>query len=211
MGKGAQADPDLHAGAALNQSVSQATQPSDELIRKACDGDASALEELVRAVYPLVLRWARVAIGDEDDAQDLAHEVLVRVLRTLGSYRGEARFTTWLYRIVRNAALDRETKGRRRREREMKVALLTPWDSSGPDPAADLDHSELRRAVMRHFAELPPRQREVFDMCELRGLSSTEVGNELGISPSTVRVNLLKARRSLRKGLLELSPTQEPV
>ena len=59
MGKGAQADPDLYAGAALNQSVSQATQPSDELIRKACDGDASALEELVRAVYPLVLRWAR--------------------------------------------------------------------------------------------------------------------------------------------------------
>jgi RNA polymerase sigma-70 factor (ECF subfamily) len=156
--------------------------------------------------YPLVRRWTRVRLDDPDEAEDLTQDVLIRVLRKLDTFKEQARFTTWLYQVVRNAALDRSKQRRRKmaREEDLEVAHNAPGESR--DLAQETDRARILARVRECFRELPERQREVFDMADLQGLTSPEIAERLGISASTVRVSLLKARRTIRGMILESDP-----
>ncbi|HZD04583.1 MAG TPA: sigma-70 family RNA polymerase sigma factor [Longimicrobiales bacterium] len=175
-------------------------------MRRAQDGDEGARAELVRRVYPLVVRWARVRTGGRADAEDVAHDALVRVLGRLGTFRGEARFTSWVYRVVRNVAVDRGQRRTRREGREVDLERAGRLPSTATDPVRLTERRELLERVRQAFMALPPRQREVFDMADLQGLTSPEIAEKLGIAPSSVRVTLLNARRSVRRALLERDP-----
>ncbi len=177
---------------------------SRELVRNAQKGDRSALRALVTRAYPIVRRWALVRTGDPTEAEDLTQDVIVQVIRRLESYRGTARFATWLYALTRNAAIDR----RRREERRVRVPAGPAWVEElapeRPEPADEaLDRKLLGALVRTFFRELPERQREVFDLADLQGLSSPEIAEMLGIEPVSVRAHLFKARRTLRKRILE--------
>jgi len=177
---------------------------SRELVRNAQKGDRSALRALVTRAYPIVRRWALVRTGDPTEAEDLTQDVLVQVIRRLESYRGTARFGTWLYALTRNAAIDR----RRREERRVRVPTGPAWVEElapeRPEPADEaLDRKRLGALVRTFFRDLPERQREVFDLADLQGLSSPEIAEMLGIEPVSVRAHLFKARRTLRKRILE--------
>ncbi len=180
--------------------------PAD-LVDGARQGDESALRALAERAYPVVHRWALVHTGNPMDADDLTQDVLVHMIRRIESFQGDARFSTWLYTVTRNAAADRHRKRTRRtRLAETPKAYweLLPADSS--DPAKETERRELGEMLRVFFDRLPDRQREVFDLVELQGLSGTEVSELLGIEPVSVRAHLFKARTRLRSLILKTSP-----
>lgn len=177
------------------------------LVQRAQAGDGEGLRALVEAAYPAVRRWALVHTGDPADADDLTQDVMIQMIRRLDSYQGDARFSTWLYTVTRNAASDRFRVARRRaRILEDPKAVESVAPSGQPAPDGGLDAGKVRSAVMRFFRELPLRQREVFDLVELQGLTSPEAAEHLGIEPVSVRANLFKARRALRARILASHP-----
>jgi RNA polymerase sigma-70 factor, ECF subfamily len=175
------------------------------LAQRARDGNAAAFEELARRVHARVRPWARRLTGDVDDADDVAQLVLLRLHERGSAFEGRSRFTTWLYRVTRNVARDR------RRLEDRRAALLERraqhTDASldlADDSAARSDEDTMRiaRLIQAYFVELPPRQREVFEQAELRGRTTTEIAEALGIEEATVRVTLMKARRAIRARML---------
>lgn len=149
--------------------------------------------------------------GDPDEADEVVQLALIRVHRGLGSFRGESRFTSWLYRIVANAAAElRRTRVRRERLLGEEMAgpglagVAANW--SEPIGPRELDAARLTRVVLARFRELPERQREVFDLVDLQGHAPVEVAEMLGLEPVTVRTNLLRARRAIRVKIIESHP-----
>jgi RNA polymerase sigma-70 factor (ECF subfamily) len=178
-----------------------------ELVSRAQAGDEEALRDLVSRAYPLVHRWALVRTGDPTEADDLTQDVLVQLVKRLDAYGHGARFTTWLYTVTRNAALDRHRRVRRRQQvYENPHARDAARAEPAPDPGVLADRFALVEVVRAFFQDLPPRQREVFDMGDLQGLTSVEIAERLGIEPVSVRAHLFKARRTLRARILERHP-----
>lgn len=183
------------------------TEIGPDLVERARRGDPDALETMVARAYPAVRRWALVRTGDPAEADDLAQDVLVQVIRKLDSWEGASRFSTWLYTVTRNAAADRfrRQKRRQRLEDDPRVAVAVVPDA----PVRPDEHTgrrEVADVVRTFFQELPARQREVFDLADLQGLSSPEIAARLGIEPVSVRASLFKARRTLRARILEAYP-----
>ena len=181
-------EPDLDAAAA-------------SLIGAAREGDEEAWSRLVRAVHPRVYRWALGLCRDPDEADDIAQDALVRLYRHLPGFAGRSRFTVWLYRITWNAAAARRRQSwwRRRAPLEELVATGT---MTGDDPEDCIDAARTAALARAAFAELPPRQRAIFDLADLQGYAPVEIAELLGMNPATVRVHLLKARRAVRAKLL---------
>jgi RNA polymerase sigma-70 factor (ECF subfamily) len=172
-----------------------------ELIRRAQEGDDAAFAALAAAWHPQVFRWACGMVEDPDDADDVAQQVLVRLYAHLGRFRGQARFSTWLYQITRNAARDaRRRRGRRLRAHERMLTADPPPATVAP--VDDSGRAELAEHARAALAGLPERQRAVFDLVELQGYAAREAADLLGISPPTARSHLLRARRALRAALL---------
>jgi RNA polymerase sigma-70 factor (ECF subfamily) len=169
-------------------------------------GDDAAFDTLARRLRDRVRAWARRLVGDNDEAEDVAQLVLVRMHERLDEFEGRSRFASWLYRITRNVAIERHRVEARRSAllaRELgRGQLDLPAESIGEND----DSSRLHQLVVRQFAELTPRQREVFELVELRGGSIADVAAQLGIEASTVRVLLLRARRTIRMKMLEAHP-----
>lgn len=190
--------------------MTNATDAGDitpDLVQRARDGEPDALRNLVARAYPLVQRWARVHTGEPAEADDLTQDVLVQVLRRLDGWRGGGRFTTWLYAVTRNAAADRHRSLRRRRAREANVRAVPELTGDpAPPPDARADRHHIRTVVEELFRELPARQREVFDLSELQGMSTADVAELLGLEPVSVRAHLFKARRALRGRILARHP-----
>lgn len=175
------------------------------LVRRVRGGNSSAFEELARRVRDRVRSWARRVV-DEDDAEDVAQIVLVRMHERLGEFEGRSRFGSWLYRITRNVALERRRAETRRNallaREHSAIARVTP-DAIDTD---EVDAARIRRLIVAHFEALSPRQRAVFELVELGGVPANDVAERLGIEASTVRVLLLRARRTMRAKMLAEHP-----
>lgn len=174
-----------------------------ETLERARRGEEEALERLVEAAYPFVRRWALVHTGDPAEADDLTQDVLITMIRTLDSYRGGAAFSTWLYSVTRNAAMDRHRRVRRRQrltEDDRTRVALEPTPS--PSPSDEVEREQLRTLLTRYLRSLPERQREVFDLVELQGMATAQAAELMGIEPVSVRAHLFKARRHLRAVIL---------
>ncbi len=175
------------------------------LIARARGGDTAAFTELVRSCRSLIYRWSVVAIGDPDDAEDVTQEVLVRLHGNLERYRTGSRFTSWLFRITRNAATDR-LRSRRRQHRLLEEGRVIHAATTGESPADRVMHDEIER-ILRSFLEaLPGRQRQALDLIDIQGHSPAEAATMLGLDAGTVRTHLHRARRTLRSRLLEEHP-----
>src|SRR4051812_30914860 len=145
-----------------------------------------------------VRNWAQAFTDDADDAEDVTQDVLILLHRRLPQFEGKSRFSTWLYRITRNVALDRQrrTSRRARRLETMDAPIGTTMTRE------DFDEATLARLVLHYFDQLPARQREVFELSDIQGLSAPEIAERLGLKPVTVRANLFKARRTIRTCML---------
>jgi len=141
--------------------------------------------------------------GDPDDAEDVAQVVLMKTLNSLASFDGRSRVTSWVYRITRNASLDRQ----REKRQEQRLSEKAEWlaETRAPeleDPLDDIEMKRTLRLIRTLVTELPMTQREVFDLVDLQGLRPAEAARLLEMNPNTLRVHLLRARRRMRKEML---------
>lgn len=136
-------------------------------------------------------------VNDHDTAQDIVQEAFIRVHGALGRFRGEARFSTWVYRIVVNVSLNRVRQDRLRSERELRSVALA---STAPAPEAD-GTEDVRAHLERALHELPTLQRAVLILRHLEGLSTRQVSEILHCSEGSVKTHLFRAIRGMRKKL----------
>jgi RNA polymerase sigma-70 factor (ECF subfamily) len=168
-----------------------------ELLAACRRGDARALEELVRLTHRRVYGLAVRLVGDRYEAEDVAQEAYLRMFRGLAGFREEARFETWMHRIVTNAAINQL----RRRGRFGELLEDEELEVPAPDRSQELAVS--RDELERVLAALPSGQRAVVVLKDVYGLSCREIGDELGIEEGAVKVRLHRARKRLREALSE--------
>lgn len=135
-------------------------------------------------------------VGDPDDARDVTQEVYLRAFRGLDGFRGDARFSTWLYRITANRASTHLRRRRRHRHSELPDEICAPGDTDGPQHTVD-----LREDLVRAIAELPVKLRSVVVLRDIYDFSHAEIARELSISESAAKVRLHRARQRLRSDL----------
>lgn len=174
------------------------------LARSAAAGDDRAFAALVRELHPRLFRWALIRTGDPDGADDLVQHTLVRIHQALRQYRGESSVFTWSFRIMTRLANDATRKDLRRRGLLAGMAreMEGPEGDGGPHPAHAIHASDAVKRIGAFLAELPARQREIFNLVDLEGITPQEASQMLEMEPATVRANLFKARRALRTRLL---------
>lgn len=174
-------------------------EPSDhELIRGAQRGEERAFEELVRRHEERAIRVALALIANREDARDLAQEAFLRVFRNLERFDFEHEFTTWLYRIVTNLAIDHLRKRRPAMStsaEEEEEADLDLADPEGPPPSRALEQMETAERVRACIDRLAPHFRSVMILRELEGLPCTEIARIVGATHVTVRWRLHRGRK----------------
>lgn len=183
-------------------------QTDDGLVVLARQGDMDAFAALVRRHQDPVYRALYRLVSSEQDAQDLAQEVFLRVYRSLDSFTGAAAFATWLHRITRNAATD-WLRARRRQLPAMPWPGPAESDSAAarepPSPEGSAEDSVLRRAqafALRQALErLPPDARQVLLLRHLQHLNYDQIASALQVPVRTVETRLYRARAALRKTL----------
>jgi RNA polymerase sigma-70 factor, ECF subfamily len=165
----------------------------NELVRRAIQGEETALRTLYSRYAPRVYAVVRRVAGDDALAEDWAQEAWIRVFRALPRFRGDSAFSTWLHRVAVNSAL----QGRRSRARhdEREVPLLPAHPARGSDPTV------LRITLERAMARLPDGMRRVLVLHDVEGFTHDEIGTALGISPGTSKSQLFKARAKMREML----------
>jgi RNA polymerase sigma-70 factor (ECF subfamily) len=172
-----------------------------DLIAAAQAGDRAAFDELVRRTHADTYTLALRLTGNEEDARDVAQEAYLRAYRGLRRFRGDAQFSTWLYRITANCAAT--YLGRRARHRhdilDDTVQLADP--RTDHDPQLRADASDLRTRLLEALDDLPPRLRAVVVLRDVYDLSHEDIAAELGISESAAKVRLHRARHKLRAHL----------
>lgn len=176
-----------------------------ELIARAQKGDRAAFAALVRAHQDEVYTLARRLVGDPHLASDVAQEALIRAWRALPKFRGEARLSTWLYRITVNTSWTHKDRA----NRHAASPIDEHYDIAAPEGA---DHPvvageilELRGRLRAALDRLPEGQRKVVVMKDIHGWSHAEIAEATGISVTAAKVRLHRARARLAKDLEEAS------
>jgi len=172
-------------------------------LRRISEGDQEAAEELIRQVYPQVLRIVRRNLARRDSEEDVVQEILVKVLSSLASYKGKAPFEHWVSRIAVNACLNRLRAEQVRPEwrwadlPETQVAALDAV-VAGKGLAPDQELSI--RDVVNHLLEnLSPQDRLIIRMMEIEGLTVKEICSRTGWSGTFIRVRAFRARQKLNR------------
>jgi len=181
-----------------------------EIIQKVIDGDRNAFEELVitnqKNVYNLALKMTR----NEEDALDLSQEAFIKAFNQLSNFRGESRFSVWLYRLTYNLCID----FLRKKKPDANTISLNYEDDNNeaapleiPDlrnlPEDSAIRSEMRETIDKGIEELPSKHREVLVMREITGMSYDEMADTLNVSVGTIKSRLARARLKLVEILME--------
>ncbi|HYG61248.1 MAG TPA: RNA polymerase sigma factor [Thermoanaerobaculia bacterium] len=184
---------------ALLPAAAPTALSDEEVVARVLAGDTSLFEILMRRYNQRLFRVARGIVTDDAEAEDVTQDAYVRAFRDLASFRGEARFSTWLTRIACHEALARA----RKRRRLVSIGGDEPPEppTETPGPEKELANRELH-AILREAVEiLPDPLRSVFCLREIEGLSTEETADALGLTVENVRVRLHRAKRSLRERL----------
>ena len=185
-----------------------AAEASDvELARRIAAGEPAAFETLMRRHNRTLFRTARAILRDDAEAEDALQEAYLQAYRGIGGFRGEARLSTWLARIVANEALMRL----RKRARRAEIVPLQPGvpetdidnvaDNMDQTPERSAQRVEMRRLLEAEIDSLPDDYRVVFVLRAVEELSVEDTAEALRIPQATVRTRLFRARSLLREGL----------
>lgn len=195
-------DPSRNPSDESGSNLSEA--PSDELVRRSSTGERGAFDELVRRTHRDAYGLALRLTGDEEDARDVVQDAYLRAYRGLDRFRGEARFSTWLYRIVANCASTHLGKRRRHRHDELPDEALVADPRPDDDPGLRGDVIDLRDRLDHAIRELPAGLRAVVVLRDVYELPHDAIAEELGISVGAAKVRLHRARRRLREQVFPL-------
>ncbi len=197
---------DFHDSAPRRQpsgpvSVTDSTEPMETdtaIVRRAIDGDERAMRLLWNQHAPHVDAVVRRLAGDPDLAEDIAQEVWIQIFRALPSWRGDAKFSTWVHRVAINRALNALRRTRR-------LALLeTGIEEESAAVEQDSERSMLAQTIDEAARKLAPGARTVFLLHDVEGYTHEEIATELGITPGGSKSQLFKARAKLRRLLAPL-------
>lgn len=176
-----------------------------ELVERIKANDARAMEALMRRHNRLLYRTARAILRNDTDAEDAVQDAYIRAYRALGTFRGEAKLSTWLVRIAANEAL-------MRRRRNVRLAEVVPIDGTVEEPEPDMNREEggperealrgqMRRLLEARIDALPDGYRAVFMLRGVEELSVEETAAALDMPEATVRTRHFRARALLRAAL----------
>src|SRR5208337_1966398 len=207
-------------GACLEFAGKASAQPSliseaDErsLIRRAQEGDRVAFDALIRLYDQNVLRLALQVVGSPEEARDLYQEAFLKVYRSIHQFRLEAKFTTWLYRVVMNVCLDHLRRQKTRKEvavpqpeeGQPEFLQTVPDDRPTLDPERATHSREISRRIQVALEGLNPRERLVFELKHYQGLRLRAIGEICKTSEQTVKNCLFRATKKLRTELGDLA------
>jgi RNA polymerase sigma-70 factor (ECF subfamily) len=210
---GSGSGPALRPGTAAdpNMGVREGLDPTSDaaIMLRVAEGDETSFTYLAEKYHRPMIHFLFRMVGNQAIAEELAQEVFLRVYRARGSYRAEARFTTWLYRIATNLAVNyaRDTRNERSAH---AVYLDQPDEETGtsPDLADDEPSAEERllrdermAAIRRHVMALPERQRMAVLMHKYQGMDYRQIGEVLKLSESATKSLLFRAYQTLREKL----------
>ena len=171
------------------------------LIDRARQGDETAFASLVERYQDRVYRLALRICGNSHDAEEAAQEAFVAAWRGLPAFRGESRFSSWLYQLTSNAAIDLLRREKRHRGNVPIEEEILPL--SGDSPQQNAENAELRRSLQTALMTLTPEHREIFLLRQMQQLSYEEIGGMLGLESGTVKSRLNRAQKQLRQNLLQ--------
>jgi len=171
----------------------------DRLVAAARDGDRPAFDELVRRTYVDTYTLALRLTAHEEDARDVVQDTYLRAWKGIGEFRGDAAFSTWLYRITANTAYTTVKRRRRHRADALDAMIEEPVETrieAQPEESAEQSAALARLAgAVEH---LPAKLRVLVVLKDVYGLSHEEIAEELGISVSAAKVRLHRGRKRLR-------------
>lgn len=174
-----------------------------ELVGAAQQGDRQAFEELVRLTYADTFTLACRLTGNQEDAGDVVQDAYLRAWRGIGKFRGEAQFSTWLYRITANAAATHVRKRYRHRAEPIDDLNEPVEERLEVQPAAAAESAETLERLAAAVDGLPPKLRALVVLKDVYGLPHEAIAEELGITVTAAKVRLHRARRRLRDVLYE--------
>lgn len=173
-----------------------AAADEQRLILQAQSGDRAAFRSLVERYMKHAYNVAYGFVNDHDDAEDVAQEAFVRVHRSLGSFRSDSAFSTWLYRIVANLSLN----SIRQKKSATQHVVRYPDESliAAADTLSGTEQTDLRANIERALHELPTLQRAVVILRHLNGMSTRQVSEILQCSEGTVKTHLHRGLKKMR-------------
>jgi RNA polymerase sigma-70 factor, ECF subfamily len=184
------------------------------LVREAQRGNRAAFEELVRHYDGAVLRLAMHLTGSDLEAQDIYQEAFLKAYKSVGNFRFECSFYTWIYRIVTNLCLDHLRKRTVRKEdapvavdaqgEQYDVLEQVPDGRAASNPERELMTRELGKRINHALDRLTPRERMVFELKHYQGLKLRTVGEILNTTEETAKNTLFRATQKLRGALADM-------
>ena len=179
-----------------------------ELVVRALSGREDSFEELVRRYQRPIVAYVYRMVGDYDAALDLTQEVFIRVYNSLGRYRAEFKFSTWIYRIAHNAAIDHLRRVGASRTEEMTVegeggnSFEKPLASKALTPEQETERGERRAEIEEVVGQLPHAYRELIVLRHSHDLSYDEIAEVTGLPLGTVKNRIFRAREAMRELLV---------
>lgn len=179
-----------------------------ELIQQLRAGDEGAFKSLVANYQDLVYNTALGIVQNSEDAEDVAQEVFIQVYRSIDQFKGDARLSTWIYRITTTKALDHIRSRKRKKRFAFITSLFGPNDELVHEPVdfqhpgVALDRKEQAALLFRMIEQLPENQKLAFTLHKTEELSYQEIADVMQLSVSAVESLLFRARQNLRR-LLE--------
>lgn len=180
-----------------------------ELITRALAGREESFEELVRRYQRPIVAYVYRMVGDYDSALDLTQEVFIRIYNSLGRYRPEFKFSTWIYRIAHNAAIDHLRRSDSSRTEDLEVegeggqTFQRPLASKAPTPEQLSERNERRGEIEEVIRQLPPAYRELIVLRHAHDFSYDEIAEVTGLPLGTVKNRIFRAREAMRAQLVE--------
>jgi len=181
--------------------------PAAAVVARAQTGDFLAFEELVRRFRNDVFRLAHYFVHDREEAWDLSQEVFIKVHRSLGRFRGEANFKTWLLRITANQCKD-YLKKRRLPTVAFDDRIRAERPSGHLGPRRALEAQEIGEAIQAALEKLPHKHRTAFVLREFEGLTYEEMAQVMQCSLGTVMSRLHHARKKMQRALIQMGAVE---
>ena len=194
-------------------TAAQADVPELELVRQAQGGDTEAFDELVSRFRSRVFGMIYNMVHNEQDAWDLAQDSFLKAWKSIGRFRGQSSFYTWIYRIVMNVTIDwlrkKQVKGSGAEfDDSIQLKEIDPASRTVPhagfQPHQHMEHQEIRTRIEAAIAQLSPEHRAVILMKEIEDMQYHEIAESLGCSIGTVMSRLFYARKKLQNLLRDV-------
>ncbi len=175
------------------------------LLERAKSGDIAAFEQLIESYQKKIFNIALRMLGNYDDAGDLTQEVLIRIYKSIKSFKEQSSFSTWIYRITTNVCLDEIRKRKNRKvislDEEIKLDdgdMKRQIESDEPSPEETAETEDLKKIVNEAIANLNEEHRIVIILRDIQGLSYEEIAEALNCPEGTVKSRINRARQALK-------------